>query len=98
MAGVPLSLAAACLLCGAIPGEEVGVIIHPAEKDFKMAESYERTGHPCSAYFYYEIVRRRYPGTPFCEKATTRMLELRRDLEKTEERSRVQRVRPFDKR
>ena len=33
-----------------------------AEKDYMTAEFYRRTGHPGSAYFYYEIVRRRYPG------------------------------------
>ena len=34
-----------------------------AEKDFRTAEYYERTGHPGSAVFYYELVRRRYAGT-----------------------------------
>ena len=53
-----------------------------AEKDYKIAEFYRRTGHPGSAYFYYEIVRRRYPGTPFSDKATERMLALRQDIEK----------------
>lgn len=43
-----------------------------AEKDFRMAEYYERTGHPGSAVFYYELVRRRYPGTPFAEQASQR--------------------------
>jgi outer membrane protein assembly factor BamD (BamD/ComL family) len=52
-----------------------------AEKDFKMADFYRRTGHPASAYFYYEIVRRRYPGTEFADKATQKMLELRSKLE-----------------
>src|SRR5262249_18163785 len=53
-----------------------------ADKDFKIAEFYRRTGHPGSAYFYYEIVRRRYPGTCYCERAVNRMLELRTKLEK----------------
>ncbi|MBY0525191.1 MAG: tetratricopeptide repeat protein [Gemmataceae bacterium] len=53
-----------------------------AEKDFRMAEFYGRTGHPGSAYFYYEIVRRRYPGTEFADKATQRMWDLRKELEK----------------
>lgn len=53
-----------------------------AEKDFNIAEFYRRTDHPGSAYFYYEIVRRRYPGSPFYDKATERMLEMRRELEK----------------
>ncbi|MFO0807950.1 MAG: outer membrane protein assembly factor BamD [Gemmataceae bacterium] len=48
-----------------------------AQKDFQTAEFYRRTKHPGSAYFYYEIVRRRYPGTKFAELATTRMHELR---------------------
>jgi hypothetical protein len=52
-----------------------------AEKDFKIAEFYRRTGHAGSAYFYYEIVRRRYPGTPFFDKATERMYELKAEQE-----------------
>lgn len=42
-----------------------------------MAEYYEKTGHPGSAYFYYEIVRRRYPGTKYSDQATKRMAELK---------------------
>ena len=41
-----------------------------AEKDFKTAEYYERTGHPGSAVFYYELVRRRYAGTEYAQAAT----------------------------
>jgi outer membrane protein assembly factor BamD (BamD/ComL family) len=58
-----------------------GITYQQAEKDFKIAEFYRRTKHPGSAYFYYEIVRRRYPGTGFAEKATKRMLELRAKME-----------------
>ncbi len=47
-----------------------------AQKDYQTAEFYRRTKHPGSAYFYYEVVRRRYPGTKFAELATTRMQEL----------------------
>ena len=43
-----------------------------AEKDFRMAEYYERTGHPGSAVFYYELVRRRYAGTRYSDIATER--------------------------
>jgi hypothetical protein len=43
-----------------------------AEKDFRMAEYYERTGHPGSAVFYYELVRRRYGGTRYSDLATER--------------------------
>jgi outer membrane protein assembly factor BamD (BamD/ComL family) len=43
-----------------------------AEKDFRTAEYYERVGHPGSAVFCYELVRRRYPGTRYAEMATVR--------------------------
>jgi len=47
-----------------------------AEKDFRTAEYYARTGHPGSAVFYYELVRRRYPGTPYAEQATQKKDQL----------------------
>jgi TolA-binding protein len=50
---------------------------YQAEKDFQMAEFWRRTGHPGSAYFYYEIVRRRYPGTDAAKRAFTRMNAIR---------------------
>jgi outer membrane protein assembly factor BamD (BamD/ComL family) len=62
----------------------VGISLQQAEKDFKIAEFYKRTGHPESAYFYYEIVRRRYPGTKYADQATERMHDLRTDAEKSE--------------
>jgi len=43
-----------------------------AEKDFRTAEYYQRTGHPGSAIFYYELVRRRYSGTQYADVATER--------------------------
>src|SRR6516225_12458517 len=59
-----------------------GINMQQAEKDFKIAEFYRRTGHPGSAFFYYEIVRRRYPGTVFYKEATARQQELRAKLDK----------------
>jgi outer membrane protein assembly factor BamD (BamD/ComL family) len=61
-------------------------VIHllQAEKDFNMAALYERTGHPGSAYFYYVIVQRRYPGTEFADKAGRRIIELRAKAEREE--------------
>src|SRR5439155_4755337 len=47
-----------------------------AEKDFRTAEYYERTGHPGSAVFYYELVRRRYAGTRYSDLATDRQAHL----------------------
>jgi TolA-binding protein len=58
-----------------------------ADKDFKIAEFYRRTGHPGSAYFYYEIVRRRYPNTPYFDKATQCMHDLKAVLEKTQNKT-----------
>jgi outer membrane protein assembly factor BamD (BamD/ComL family) len=65
----------------------IGITLQQAEKDFKVAEFYRRTGHPGAAWFYYEIVRRRYPLTEFADKATQRMHELRSKLEKQQARS-----------
>ena len=47
-----------------------------AEKDFLTAEYYERTGHPGSAVFYYELVRRRYAGTRYSDLATEKQERL----------------------
>jgi outer membrane protein assembly factor BamD (BamD/ComL family) len=60
----------------------IGITLQQAEKDYKVAEFYRRQGHPESAYFYYEIVRRRYPGTKYFDLATDRMHELRAVVEK----------------
>src|SRR5438105_5394475 len=60
----------------------VGITYQQAEKDYRMAEFWRRTGHPGSAYFYYEIVRRRYPGTRYDKLALEKMDLLRVQLEK----------------
>jgi outer membrane protein assembly factor BamD (BamD/ComL family) len=60
-----------------------------AAKDFRIAEFYKRTGHPGSAYFYYEIVRRRYPGTTYFDQATERMHELKSAVEKEQQQAAV---------
>ena len=56
--------------------QKVAVRMQLAEKDFRTAEYYERTRHPASAYFYYNLVERRYPGTRYAELARTRMAAL----------------------
>jgi TolA-binding protein len=58
-----------------------------AEKDYNIARFWERTGHPGPAHFYYEIVKRRYPGTPFAEKAEKRLIELRAQAQREEQRT-----------
>jgi outer membrane protein assembly factor BamD (BamD/ComL family) len=54
-----------------------------ADKDFRVAEFYRRTGHPGAAYFYYELVRRRYPGSQYAKDATARMDEVRAHADTT---------------
>jgi outer membrane protein assembly factor BamD (BamD/ComL family) len=71
----------------------IGITVQQAEKDYKMAEFYRRTGHPGSAWFYYELVRRRYPGTRFYDRATERMIDLRAELQKSGE---IAEVPPID--
>lgn len=56
--------------------------VQQADRDFKIAEFYQRTGHPGSAYFYYELVCRRYPGSTYATQAAQRKLELRRRMER----------------
>jgi outer membrane protein assembly factor BamD (BamD/ComL family) len=59
-----------------------------AEKDFETAEFYRRTGHPGSAWFYYELVKRRYPGIkPFCDLAPQRMADLKKELDEAKDPS-----------
>jgi outer membrane protein assembly factor BamD (BamD/ComL family) len=60
----------------------VSITLQQADKDYRMAEFYRRTGHPEAAYFYYEIVRRRYPGTKYAERAALEMEGLRAKVEK----------------
>jgi outer membrane protein assembly factor BamD (BamD/ComL family) len=51
--------------------------LQQADRDFKIAEFYQRTGHPGSAYFYYELVCRRYPGTKYETQAKQAKIDLR---------------------
>ena len=57
------------------------ITFQQAQKDYMTAEFYRRTGHAGSAYFYYEIVRRRYPGSKFADLATERMNQIRHQVE-----------------
>lgn len=58
------------------------VNLQQADRDYNIAEFYRRTGHPGSAYFYYELVRRCYPNTDYADKAQERMQELRGRVER----------------
>jgi outer membrane protein assembly factor BamD (BamD/ComL family) len=61
-----------------------------ADRDFKIAEFYQRTGHPGSAYFYYELVCRRYPGTKMATDANERKNELKSTVEREQQAQREQ--------
>lgn len=68
------------------------VTLVQAEKDFSIAEFYKRTGHPGAAYFYYDIVRRRYPATPLAPKATAALHELEEEQDKKRAKDKVKLV------
>jgi outer membrane protein assembly factor BamD (BamD/ComL family) len=48
-----------------------------ADRDYNIARFYERTGHPGSAYFYFEIVKRSYPNTEYARRADEAMNRIR---------------------
>jgi len=58
-----------------------------ADRDFLVAEFYKRTGHPGAAYFYYELVRRRYPGTKYAKDAEVRMQEVRAKMDASQKKA-----------
>ena len=73
----------------------VSINMQQAEKDYRTADFYRRTNHPGSACFYYEIVKRRYPGTPLAEKADQRMKELEAKHQKEIENAKRPLTLPF---
>jgi outer membrane protein assembly factor BamD (BamD/ComL family) len=56
--------------------------LQQAEKEFKAAQFYERTGHPASAFWCYAVLRQRYPTTKYAQEAGVRMNDLRAKAEK----------------
>ncbi len=58
--------------------QKFAIRIQQAEKDYETAEYYRRTDHPGSAYFYYELVLRSYPGTKFSDLSKSRIEEMER--------------------
>jgi len=64
-------------------GQLYSIAAQQAAKDYSTAEFFRRTGHPGSAWFYYDLVRLRYPNVrPYCDLATQRMHELKEKVEK----------------
>jgi outer membrane protein assembly factor BamD (BamD/ComL family) len=48
-----------------------------AKRDLAIAEFYRNAGNPGAAKFYYQLVQRRYPGTPHADAATSRLATLK---------------------
>ncbi|QVL32760.1 hypothetical protein KIH39_02235 [Telmatocola sphagniphila] len=59
----------------------IAIRTQQADKDIQAAEFYQRTGHPGAAYFYYELVIRRYPGTDYATRASAKKAELEKEIE-----------------
>lgn len=57
--------------------QKMAILVGQAERDFESAEYYRRTQKYGSAYFYYELVKRRYPGTRWSDLATDRVKEMK---------------------
>lgn len=62
----------------------VSINLQQADRDWNIAEFYRRTGHPGPAYFYYELVRRRYPNTKYADKAVEQMTRLRGQVQEAQ--------------
>lgn len=58
-----------------------GIDIQQALSDYNTAEFYRRQGVPTSAYFYYELVVRRYPNTEYAQKAAVKLEEMKQKIE-----------------
>ena len=67
-----------------------------AERDFESAEYFRRTDRLGSAYFYYELVKRRYPGTQFSDRAIKRLEEIKQTQAKRDEDKANGKVTPLE--
>ena len=76
----------------------ISMNVQQADRDFKIAEFYQRTGHPGAAFFYYELVCRRYPATQYAEKALERKNALKGKAEREQRETTIPEPRPDDRR
>jgi outer membrane protein assembly factor BamD (BamD/ComL family) len=65
----------------------VAINAQEAAKDYETAEFYARIHKPGSAYWCFEIVRRRYPGTHYAELAAARMQVLHKQFEEEQRKA-----------
>lgn len=66
---------------GFLERQLAAVNLQQAQKDFNTADFYRRTNHPGAAYYYFEIVRRTYPGTPLAQQAAEKMAEIKAEFD-----------------
>lgn len=76
--------------------QKLGIRMNQAEHDFETAEYYRRSGRPGPAYFCYELVKRRYPGTKYSDLAADRIEESQRELARKQEDKAAGKVRPLE--
>jgi outer membrane protein assembly factor BamD (BamD/ComL family) len=76
--------------------QKLGIRANQAEHDFETAEYYRRSGRAGSAYWCYELVKRRYPGTKFSDLADMRIQEIQRTQTQKDEDRAAGRVRPLE--
>ena len=67
-----------------------------AEHDFETAEYYRRTNRYGAAYFCYELVKRRYPGTRYSDVAAKRVEEMKQVQAEREADKAAGKVRPLE--
>jgi TolA-binding protein len=70
-----------------IRNQLVSINIQQADRDMKIAETYQRLGHNGAAFFYYELVIRRYPNTTYASTAEQRKRELHAKVEHEQARA-----------
>jgi tetratricopeptide (TPR) repeat protein len=56
--------------------QKLAIRVQQAEKDYEMGEFYLRKNLPGSAFFYFDMVTRRYAGSEFAKKAEARLKEI----------------------
>ncbi len=64
--------------------QKLGIRDNQAERDYEFGEYYRRTKRYGSAYFYYELVKRRYPGSRYSDLAALRIEEMKQIQEQKE--------------
>jgi RNA polymerase sigma factor (sigma-70 family) len=73
----------------ALTADQFKIVSENAAKDYATARFYRKLGRNGSAYYYYQLVCRRYPGTVFANNAAVECKELEKILDERESPPRV---------